>query len=1091
MAASAGDARELKHRDAELAVLTESYRRLIDLHRTGVVAVRGDGGIGKTAIIRGFASKLASRPEPQSQRVGYGAAGHAGEGYGPIRWALRDILNQERHRGRDRAKRLAELIWTVAPEWLGIIPGIGGILRAVAFTADKVMRPVVPGPAATLADQFIDLAREMSQEKPLVLLLDDLHWADRATAGLVFDLARMGEEEHVPILIVASYRSPGGGGNLPIERALRDLQRYVQVELLTVGPLERSGIIAIAEEVAGCVPPPTLVDWLERRTGSNPLFARELLRTLLENHTLDPLNWSHSTTQDTLNKIDSDHVPIPATVEAILGARLDGLTAHESQIIKAAAILGEPVRPADLVVASGSSPTLVEECLRRLCQDAGLLLSDLDSADASYRFAFNLLPDLLTRRLLIDRYDYQNHHRRVAELIEARSTPTAADWETLARHWYEAGDTVCALATVHRFARNAYRDGKGRAAALALAERVQGWIAKVPDPATIAHAEILVAHAWVNLQYFSTAVEKIEHVTSLLSESSNDFVLACSLVLRASIESRENTEYGRFELAIQASGLLKRIPAGSQNPVVTAYQHDWLLRALVTASWVAIRRAEWHHVDQVLNSASKYVSEPTVLGFWSWSGAIAQCRGESLAQRGRWSEAIPPLEDALCMAKSENHITGVCAAQGWLGLARCYAGDVPKGLADVRAALTCERDVLHSAEGAAKWLHLVGEFYASRSEWSRAAELFWFARDLLRELGHARAIHTDEALGHVRLSVGDDEFERMHLAFDPRDSEWAIYAMRWGVERFLAYPGNPILSRSSSFISLADPTTWSDNRAVWMLYRSTTMEPNPAPGANGSEFRLVSSPDGYSFNRWANRPVRFDSDTGVAVERWKAARLQRLANEFVLTYAEIDTAMAHISIARTGDLLLWRTAGVAISEDQWNRCRPDKPTSVFPAMSQTTAVLLPEPVDDRWWMYFGDRHIWAAWTEDPDLRHWDIIRRPILSPRQGSFDSILLRPGPAPVRTQDGFLLLYNAVDDDAGCSVGQALLSASDPTMLIRRSSDPLLTICSPDDQVRDQSLMGNASGLVRWSDKWFLYYDIGDSNICVATTREHKLVG
>ena len=508
---------ELSHRDAELALLRTAYSSVVTGHSARVVTVKGDGGIGKTSLIKAFADDVEGSPE--APRVGYGAAGHVGEGYGPIRWALRDILQHERQHDHHRAKQLAELILTVAPEWLGAIPGIGGILRAVAFTADKVVHPVTPSPARTLADQFLDLALEMAQERPLVLVLDDLHWADRTAAGLIFDLVRMADAEHVPLLLIASYRSHGSTYE-PVDRALRDLQRYVRTETLNLYGLNRSGIVAIAKEMTSSRPSQYLVDWLERRTGGNPFFVRELLRMLIDNSMVRFHGGSDLVTQKDLIEIDSGDVPLPDTVEAILLARLDDLTQHQRAILNAAAVLGDPVRANDLIAVSGSQPELVTESLRALCQDAGLLVSIPDSAEGGYRFTFNLLPDLLNTLLMRDRYDYQNHHRRAAQRLEAQPYSQELSWEDLARHWIEGGNFGCALAAVHRCARNAYRDGTGRSAALALAERVLQRLQHVSDITVVAHAEVLLAHAWVTLQNFSIALEILNRVTSRLKRGS-------------------------------------------------------------------------------------------------------------------------------------------------------------------------------------------------------------------------------------------------------------------------------------------------------------------------------------------------------------------------------------------------------------------------------------------------------------------------------------------------------------------------------------------------------------------------------------------
>jgi predicted GH43/DUF377 family glycosyl hydrolase len=132
-------------------------------------------------------------------------------------------------------------------------------------------------------------------------------------------------------------------------------------------------------------------------------------------------------------------------------------------------------------------------------------------------------------------------------------------------------------------------------------------------------------------------------------------------------------------------------------------------------------------------------------------------------------------------------------------------------------------------------------------------------------------------------------------------------------------------------------------------------------------------------------------------------------------------------------------------------------------------------------MYFGDTNIWAA--HSPDGIQWTTIQEPVLRPRDGHFDSRLVEPGPAPIRTDDGILLIYNGADDDLVYGVGQVLLDPENPTQVLDRTAQPFL---SPTTELERGGQISNvvfAEGLARLGNTWFLYYGMGDSGIGVAT--------
>ena len=155
-----------------------------------------------------------------------------------------------------------------------------------------------------------------------------------------------------------------------------------------------------------------------------------------------------------------------------------------------------------------------------------------------------------------------------------------------------------------------------------------------------------------------------------------------------------------------------------------------------------------------------------------------------------------------------------------------------------------------------------------------------------------------------------------------------------------------------------------------------------------------------------------------------------------------------------------------------------------------SGAMIDRKINGYYWMYFGDTHIWAACSRD--LVSWNIIAEPILSPRRGTFDEVLVEPGPPAVYIsgkdgeEDGIWLGYNGARkterDDLRYSFGAVLLSPCDPTRVLRRTARPLIEPKTPEEITGHVPNVVFGEGLVRFRDKWMLYYGMADTRVGTA---------
>jgi predicted GH43/DUF377 family glycosyl hydrolase len=171
-----------------------------------------------------------------------------------------------------------------------------------------------------------------------------------------------------------------------------------------------------------------------------------------------------------------------------------------------------------------------------------------------------------------------------------------------------------------------------------------------------------------------------------------------------------------------------------------------------------------------------------------------------------------------------------------------------------------------------------------------------------------------------------------------------------------------------------------------------------------------------------------------------------------------------------------------LTDAQWDRYFIPTPHIGTPRGWSKSAAILAKKIHGRYWMYFGDTYIWAAYSHD--LREWEVVNEPVLFPREGCFDERRLEPGPPPLVTNEGIWLGYNGADATKRYAFGQALFDSNDPTRLLRRSNRPLLEPTRTEEINGPVDRVVYGQGLVQFGNQWLLYYGMADGYIGLAMT-------
>jgi class 3 adenylate cyclase len=322
---------------------------------------------------------------------------------------------------------------------------LGACVAAVPVAAHAVegLDPLLPGGAHAAAGRDADAAAGrrqalfdavraflvwLGQEHPVVLVLDDLHWADAPTLLLVRYLARFAEG---PLLIVGTYRTTDLSATHPLAEALADLRRERLVERLALSGLREEQIAELLERTTGHDMPPVFVHGLHVQTNGNPFFVEEVVRHLAESGVIYQRDgrWT--------SDVAVERAAIPDEVREAVGRRVARLSDACRRVLAAAAVLGQRCDFDLLAAVAGleEDATLdaVEEALA-----AGLVVEDAAAERPAYAFNHALVRETLYDGL--SRPRRERLHVRAAEALEAAGDlPADVRAAAVASHYRLAG----------------------------------------------------------------------------------------------------------------------------------------------------------------------------------------------------------------------------------------------------------------------------------------------------------------------------------------------------------------------------------------------------------------------------------------------------------------------------------------------------------------------------------------------------------------------------------------------------------------------------------------------------------------------------
>jgi DNA-binding CsgD family transcriptional regulator/tetratricopeptide (TPR) repeat protein len=385
-------------RGVELARLLAALEQA-EHGRPGVVLLAGDAGAGKTRLLLEF----AHRAQQRGVRVLAGGCvelGDIGLAYLPVVDALRGLADDP-----EELELLAEVA-TIAPGIDRLLPEVAKRGQTDALAGDGLEQLQV-------FDAVRAVLLRRSRRSPLMVILEDLHWAERATRDLVAFLARTMRKGRV--MLVASYRADELHRRHPLRPLLAELVRLPGIERIELAPFSRAELAEHLEAIAGLPLPADRVERIHSRSEGNPFYAEQLLAA----------------------GAGVAQAALPATLAEVLLVRVQALSEPAQQVLRAAAVAGRRMSHRLLVEAAGRPERELEHALREAV-GAGLLVAD--STTGTYAFRHALLQEAVYAELLPG--EQVRLHATYARLLAAEPEGVAAE---LAHHCLQSHDPVGAL----------------------------------------------------------------------------------------------------------------------------------------------------------------------------------------------------------------------------------------------------------------------------------------------------------------------------------------------------------------------------------------------------------------------------------------------------------------------------------------------------------------------------------------------------------------------------------------------------------------------------------------------------------------------
>ncbi|MFF5291194.1 helix-turn-helix transcriptional regulator [Paractinoplanes globisporus] len=623
-------------RHAELAEVSAAWDDVCQGQAAGFL-ISGEAGVGKTRLVQECIERVLS----QGGQILAGSSFRISSGglpYGPILDALRRLL---RDRDAESLAALAgprfaildQMFWPEHPEAYKTPDGDAGLRQARLF------------------DLFLALLGQLAEEAPVLLVVEDVHWAEQSTLDLLSFLTVALRRERVLLLVTYRDDEPAAG---PLPAALVELLRGVFMSHLPLAPLGTGDLGLLLTQLAGNPLPTVLVEEIADRSGGNAFFAEELFEA---------------------RGLGGE---VPARLRDVVLLRVAAFSPDARSVLRICSVVGRRIKYPLLAVVAELPETALLSALRELAANRVL---QADAGDA-YRFRHALAQEAVYSDLLPG--ERARLHARVATALAERprlgDRPRSTATAVVAHHWEATGDLPKALAAVVAAGRAAVEVRAFREGLTYFTRALDLWD-EVDDPAAtgLTRPDLLAAAARCahDAGEHETAVRLVEQA---LAATPRDDMVGRALLHEALGTYMDRVDGARALRAFtQAYHLLATSDALAERARVTAA----LANSLSIRGRYPDSAPLWEETLELARAAGCKREE--VLGL--------KTSGWHFAMHGEPATGIRRMREALAVARDEDDIEAVCLTYNHLCLALDFIGWSADAVATAEEALRWSADL--------------------------------------------------------------------------------------------------------------------------------------------------------------------------------------------------------------------------------------------------------------------------------------------------------------------------------------------------------------------------------------------------------------
>ena len=696
-AVHAGRLTRLVGRDHELGLILERWREA-QQGRGQVVALSGEAGFGKSRMIRPFRASIV---EVDHVQITYQCSPlHANTPLHPVvRQLGRAAGFADADGARDKVDKLERLIAETTDDVASAMPVFLALMSLPIGEAFTPLHLDPPQLRSRIITVLVDQALTLSRNRPLLLIVEDVHWIDPTTEEFITELIASLASASILVLITQrpEYRPPWAGD--------------IRLTTVVLNRLGRDQSAEIVRSIAGHDVPTQLVDGVIDRAGGVPLYLEELTKSVLE--------------RDGAYQ-GGDNLEVPETLQASLLARLDRL-GEAKEVAQIGAVIGREFDRGLLEDVAGMPAERIDAALTALA-NTDLLLQRGTLPNGRYVFKHALIQDAAYDSLLVRRRR-ELHQRVVTVMSRAGDQEKDAQIEALAYHarkgelWYKALDYY-RRAGKRANERSAHHEAlRFMEAGLAAAEHLQNNRETVEQ----------VLDICMNLRPSLGAFGMYERLLEALSEANRlaDEIGQGAVATIANINKTHVLHHlGRVETGIAVGeetvdlatryGDRGMLIAASAVLAMGYFFHGEIERAAGLASEHAEELATTFRYENLATTATSSVN---------WLGNLSgmlSCLGR-YADGDRWSN------EALCIASETGKPFDDFHAKQWRSnfLIESARAEEAIALLEPLCAVVEEHDLGFGRSWAYGWL---GDGFRSIGDFAKAEEALLYANDAARRL---------------------------------------------------------------------------------------------------------------------------------------------------------------------------------------------------------------------------------------------------------------------------------------------------------------------------------------------------------------------